>query len=89
VGVVRLLTEKGASPKLEGAFEKQEWGHAADRKDAAMLRYFVERGMPFDAELGQHRTNAVLVAAERGDLDALKEFVKKGADLKKKGPGVE
>jgi cytohesin len=84
VEVVRFLVEKGAQPKLEGEVEKRWQNDAANRKDVAMLRYFVERGLAVDAAIGSPQTDALHVAAERGDLDALKAFAAKGADLKKK-----
>jgi ankyrin repeat protein len=85
VEVVRFLVEKGAAPKLGGEFEKQCITHAAQMKDLAMLRYFHERGLALDAEVGHTMpTTVVHLAAEVGDVDALKAFAARGADLKKK-----
>jgi ankyrin repeat protein len=75
-----MLLEAGASPDDgESAF------HAAERHHVEALELLLEYGAPTDA-VDENGVTALHNAAIRGDVDAVRELLARGADRRREDP---
>jgi len=83
IEIARLLVAKGADPKVIGASGRTTLIMAANQNDLAMVKFFLEHGVPVNAvdSTDKFGHTALMAAAAQSNTAMVKALIQKGADV--------